>query len=156
MKALLLLGCPEVPSQTPMAMYTISKLSDMGYEVTVSSNPAAAKLLKVSDPKDYYKHKNVNIDRFLENAGEEEFDLIIGFVHKDSAATYFITYCSVVKYSKAIALVFHREPSLVQDYSKMVSESTDAEVVTSIAYHNPNPIKVNLNKALENLKNEND
>ena len=155
MKALLLLGCPEVPSQTPMAIYAISQLSDMGYEVTVSSNPAAAKLLKVSDPKNCYPHKNVNIDRFLEDAGEKDFDLVLGFVHKDSAATYYITYCSVMNYKKAIALVFQRDASLVEDYTQMVSENTDAEVVSCIAYHNPNPIKVNLNKALKNLKQDN-
>jgi len=41
MKALILLGCPEAPSQTPIGLYASYKLGQMGYDVTVSSNPAA-------------------------------------------------------------------------------------------------------------------
>ncbi|WP_295721634.1 DUF1890 domain-containing protein [uncultured Methanobrevibacter sp.] len=155
MKALLLLGCPEVPSQTPMAIYAIDKLTDMGYDVTVSSNPAAAKLVKVSDPKKYYKHENVNIDNFLDQVEGSDFDLILGFVHKDSAATYFITYCTLMTDVKAIALVFQRDSSLVEEYAQMVAQSTDAEIIKSKAYHNPNPIRVSLDKALNKLKEEN-
>ena len=39
MKALVLLGCPEAPSQTPIGLYASYKLGQMGYDVTVSSNP---------------------------------------------------------------------------------------------------------------------
>ncbi|MDD5959291.1 DUF1890 domain-containing protein [Methanobrevibacter wolinii] len=153
MKALLLLGCPEISSQTPMAMYTCSKLIDLGYEVTISANPAAAKLVKVSDPKGYYKHKNVNIDNYLDKVQDEDYDLIIGFVHKDSAATYFITYCTLMKNTKKLALVFNRDQSLVDELAEMVDESTDAYIATARAYHNPNPIKVSLNKALDEILN---
>ena len=54
MKALILLGCPETPSQTPMAVYAFSKLTQSGYDVTIAANPAASKLVKVSDPENYY------------------------------------------------------------------------------------------------------
>lgn len=50
-RALVLLGCPESPSQTPMAVYAANKLSELDYDVTVAANPAATKLVKVSDPK---------------------------------------------------------------------------------------------------------
>ena len=53
MKALILLGCPETPSQTPMAVYAFSKLTKLGYDVTIAANPAAAKLVKVSDPEGF-------------------------------------------------------------------------------------------------------
>ena len=53
-KALVLLGCPESPSQTPMAVYAANKLSELDYDVTVAANPAATKLVKVSDPKKVY------------------------------------------------------------------------------------------------------
>lgn len=155
MKALLLLGCPEVPSQTPMAIYAVDKLTELGYDVTISSNPAAAKLVKVSDPKGYYKHQNVNIDNFLDEVEDSDFDLILGFVHKDSAATYFITYCTLMGNVKSIALVFQRDESLVEEYAEMVEQSTDAEIIKVKAFHNPNPLKVNLDKALNQLKEEN-
>ena len=35
MKALVLLGCPETPSQTPMAVYVFNKLTKLGYDVKV-------------------------------------------------------------------------------------------------------------------------
>ena len=38
MKALVLLGCPETPSQTPMAVYVSNKLTKIGYEVTIAAN----------------------------------------------------------------------------------------------------------------------
>lgn len=42
MKALILLGCPETPSQTPMSIYASYKLSEKGYDVTIAANPAAS------------------------------------------------------------------------------------------------------------------
>ncbi|WP_263640948.1 DUF1890 domain-containing protein [Methanobrevibacter arboriphilus] len=54
---MILLGCPESPSQTPMAIYVAQKLAKMDYDVTVASTPSAAKLLEVSDPEEYYVKK---------------------------------------------------------------------------------------------------
>ena len=81
--------------------------------------------------------------------------MILGFVHKDSAATYFITYCTLMGYVKSIALVFQRDESLVEEYAEMVEQSTAAEIIKVKAFHNPNPLKVNLDKALNQLKDEN-
>ena len=62
MKALVLLGCPEAPSQTPIGLYASYKLDQMGYDVTVSSNPAAGKILDISDPEGVYVKKRVDIE----------------------------------------------------------------------------------------------
>lgn len=51
MKALLLLGCPETPAQTPLAVYASYQLTEMGYDVTIAANPAATKLVRVSDQR---------------------------------------------------------------------------------------------------------
>ena len=118
MKALILLGCPETPSQTPMSIYASYKLSEKGYDVTIAANPAASKLVKVSDPEKYYIQEMVDLDDCLANVQEGEYDLLLGFVHKDAA---------------------------------IVSENTDAEVISVRAFHNPNPIKVNLDKVLKEL-----
>ena len=61
-KALILLGCPEAPSQTPLAVYTTYKLKNAGYDVTVASTPAAKKLLEVSDVEEYYVDKKIDIE----------------------------------------------------------------------------------------------
>ena len=39
MKALILLGCPETPSQTPMSIYASYKLSEKGYDVPILQLP---------------------------------------------------------------------------------------------------------------------
>ena len=65
MKALVLLGCPEAPSQTPIGLYASYKLGQMGYDVTVSSNPAAGKILDISDPEGVYVKKRVDIEKCL-------------------------------------------------------------------------------------------
>ena len=60
-KVLILLGCPESPSQTPLALYTAHKLTKMGFDVTVASTPSAAKLLEVSDSEEFYVTKKVDL-----------------------------------------------------------------------------------------------
>ena len=41
---------------------------------------------------------------------------------------------------------------LVEEYTNMVAENTEATVVSVRAFHNPTPIKVRLDKALKELE----
>lgn len=150
MKALILLGCPETPSQTPLSIYATDKLVKLGYDVTIAANPAATKLVKVSDPENYYIQKLVDLDECLANIQEGEYDLLLGFVHKDAAAAYFVTFYQILQ-TNSIALVFEKDLELLKEYTETVSENTDAKIVSVRAFHNPNPIKVNLDKALKEL-----
>ena len=151
MKALVLLGCPEAPSQTPIALYVSYKLGQMGYDVTVSSNPAAGKILDVSDPEGVYVKKRVDIEKCLDEIEEGDYDLLVGCVHKDAAATYFITYYHILK-CKALAIVFSRDGDEVAEFADMVESSTDADIIAVRAFHNPNPIKVKFDKYLKTLE----
>ncbi len=153
MKALILLGCPEAPSQTPMAVYASYKLKKLGFDVDIASNPAAAKLLEVSDPENKYIGKLLNIDKCLDTLKEKDYDLLVGFVHKDAAASFFVTYYHILQ-TKSIALVFEQDMNLVNEFSEMVESSTDAEIVAVRAYHNPTPIRVRLDKALTKIMGE--
>ena len=138
MKALILLGCPETPSQTPMSIYASYKLSEKGYDVTIAANPAASKLVKVSDPEKYYIQEMVDLDDCLANVQEGEYDLLLGFVHKDAAASYFVTFYQLLQ-TKSIALVFEKDSELLKEYTEIVSENTDAEVISvrSASKHSP-------------------
>lgn len=149
-KALILLGCPEAPSQTPMAVYASYKLSHLGYDVTIAANPAATKLIKVSDPEEVYVHNMVNIDKCLNEIKPHDYDLLVGFVHKDAAASFFVTFYHILQ-TKSIALVFEKDADLLAEYVDMVSENTDAEIVAVRAYHNPTPLRVRFDKAVEGL-----
>lgn len=149
-KVLVLLGCPESPSQTPMAIYASYKLSKLGFDVTIAANPAAVKLLRVSDPENIYVKKMVNIDHCLNDLEEGQFDLLVGFVHKDAAASFFVTFYQILQIP-AIALVFERDMELLEEFTNIVKENTDAKIISVKAFHNPNHIKVQFDKILEEL-----
>lgn len=149
-KALVLLGCPESPSQTPMAVYVANKLSELDYDVTVAANPAATKLVKVSDPKKVYVKSIVDLDRCLNDIKEGDYDLLVGFVHKDAAASFFITFYHLLQ-CESIALVFEKDMELLESYVDMVQENTDAKIVAVKAFHNPTPIRVRFDKVVEEL-----
>ncbi len=150
-KALILLGCPEAPSQTPLAVYMVYELTNRGYDVTVASTPSAMKLLEVSDPEQVYVKNKVDIDSCLESLDEGSFDLLVGFVHKDAAVSYFVTFYHILN-TKSIAVVFEKDPDLLETYETLVKESTDATIVSARAYHNPTPLKVKFNRALKELE----
>ncbi len=151
MKALVLLGCPETPSQTPLSIYATHKLTQMGYDVTIAANPAAKKLVMVSDPEKHYINKMADLEKLLGEINEGDFDLLLGFVHKDAAASFFVTFYHLLN-TESIALVFERDMDLVEEYTNMVAENTEATVVSVRAFHNPTPIKVRLDKALKELE----
>ncbi len=121
-KALILLGCPEAPSQTPMAVYSVYKLTSLGYDVTVASTPSALKLLEVSDPENFYVKNKIDIESCLENLEEKSFDLFVGFVHKDAAVSYFVTFYHILN-TKSIALVFEKDSELLESYVESLKES---------------------------------
>jgi len=149
-KALILLGCPESPSQTPMAVYATQKLAKMDYDVTVASTPSASKLLEVSDPDEYYIKNKIDIESSLNSLNEGSYDLLIGFVHKDAAASYFVTFYHILQ-CEAIALVFEKDPELLEEFENIVKENTDAKIVAVRAFHNPTPLRVKFDRAIESL-----
>ena len=65
-KALLVMGCPEVPVQISMVIYLAHKLGIAGWDVTVAGTDAAVKLLKAADPESYYVQKTVDVDQLIE------------------------------------------------------------------------------------------
>jgi len=149
-KALILLGCPEAPAQTPMAVYAAYKLSGMGYEVTVASTTSAMKLLEVTDPQEYYVKNKIDIESCINNLEARDFDLLLGFVHKDAAVSYFVTFYHILN-TKSMAVVFERDSELLEKFIEDLEESTDATIVSARAYHNPTPLRVKFDRAIEQL-----
>jgi len=152
-KAIILLGCPESPSQTPLAVYAAHKLAGMGYKVTVASTPSAKKLLEVSDPDQHYVQDKIDIETCLDGLEEGDYDLLVGFVHKDAAVSYFVTFYHILN-TKSLALVFHRDPEKLEYFENSVKENTDAEIVSARAYHNPTPLRVRMDRTLDKLNKE--
>jgi hypothetical protein len=150
-KALILLGCPESPSQTPMAVYVTYKLKKMGYDVTTASTPSAMKLLEVGDPEGHYIENKIDIDSCINDLREGMFDVLIGFIHKDAAVSYFVTFSSILDTTTSIAIIFEKDTEKLEEFQNMVSESTNATIVSARAYHNPTPLRVKFDKALKKL-----
>lgn len=149
-KALILLGCPESPSQTPLAIYATYQLELRGLEVTVAGTPSALKLLEISDPnRQYLKHKT-DIESCLNTLEEESYDILLGFAHNDAAVSYFISFYHILQVP-AISVIFARDPVLLEELEKEVTETTQARIVSARAYHNPTPLKVRLDQAIKEL-----
>jgi hypothetical protein len=134
-----------------MAAYAAHQLETMGYQVTVAANPSALKLLQISDPKECYIKKVIDIEKCLEETDEKEYDLFLGFVHKDAAVSYFITFYHILN-TTSIAMIFHRDADTLIDFEDTVKENTDAIIVSARAHHNPTPIRVRLDRALKKLE----
>ena len=150
-KALILLGCPESPSQTPLALYTTYALKKAGYEVTIASTHSASKLLEVSDPEQFYVNNRTDIESCLDNLEENIYDLLVGFVHKDAAVSYFVTFYHILNI-KSLAIVFEKDTDLLEKFVNDIQENTDANIISARAYHNPTPLRVKIDRAIKELE----
>ncbi len=61
--ALLVLGCPQVPVQTSIALYLINRLKKSGFVPVVAGNKAANTLLVIADPDRHYLGEVMDLDR---------------------------------------------------------------------------------------------
>jgi len=140
MRALLLLGCPEVPVQTGIALYIANKLKDEGFEVISAGTPSAINLMRVADPKKTYIDSYMEIERCIDQMGDGKFDADVsfGFVHKDSGLQFLAT-VAVLSSGTPIAIVFGRE---AEELSNEIKETLDnCLVLWAKVVHNPMELK---------------
>lgn len=147
-KALILLGCPELPIQAPMAVYMTWKLGGIGYNVTTVGTPSAIRLLDVSDPERFYIKNKLDVDSCIEKLHEGSFDLLIGFVHNDAAASYFVTFCHIIN-TVSISIITGTDKKALEIFKKDISKNTEAKIILERAYHNPTPLKVKFDKTIK-------
>ena len=120
-KVLLMMGCPEIPIQTSIALYLSHKLTNLGFDVTVAGTDAVIKLLKVSDPDSHYVKKMVDLDKTLEDIIEKrtDFDICFAFMHNDSGMTYAAT-MSGISQAKLYSIIFGRNAEALAEYRKIL------------------------------------
>ncbi len=108
-EALLLLGCPEVPVQMGIGIYTAYKLTKEGLNVSVAGNEAVIKLLRVSDPDRVYVKKVLNLDRTIGDLVEKKINpgLCIVFAHNDAGISYAATAAYIIS-GRLIVIIFGR------------------------------------------------
>ena len=139
MKALLMMGCPELPVQTAAALYIANKLNGEGFEVAAAGNKAAISLLLNSDPGKHYIKKVMDLDRCIGALAEKKMDFDLGFVfiHSDSGISYLATLKSLSK-AKTVALIFGKE------IEPLIKESGDSVIIAAKAVHNPTPLRAQI------------
>lgn len=139
MKALLMMGCPELPVQTAAALYIANKLNREGFEVTVAGNPAAIGLLLNSDPERHYLKKVMELDRCIATLAEkkQDFDLCFVFIHSDTGISYLATVKSLSK-AKTVAVIFGK------DIEPLIEASGDSMIIAAKAVHNPAPLRAQI------------
>ena len=143
-KALLVMGCPEVPVQTGIVIYLADKLQKAGYHVTVAGTNAAQKLIRVSDPEEHYIKALADLDSCIADLAEKrrDFDLCFVFMHNDSGMTYGATF-SVLSRARLYALVFGKN-------AEALAETIEypAEKIVAKAVHNPMPLKNKIDRVI--------
>jgi hypothetical protein len=135
--ALLVLGCPQVPVQTSIALYLISRLKAAGITPVIAGNKAANTLLFVADPDRHYLGEIMDLDRAVAQltGKKRDFDRCFVFIHNDAGISYAAT-MGAISNAKLYVLVYgeHQE-DLVQQITFPCTK------IAAKAVHNPLPLK---------------
>ncbi|MHC1599736.1 MAG: DUF1890 family protein [Candidatus Methanospirareceae archaeon] len=148
--ALLLLGCPELPVQTSIALYLANRLTNAGMEVFIAGTDAALELLKVSDPDGHYVdvEKIIKLDKCIESLAEKRMDFYLCsvFVHNDAGIAYLAT---VHEISNAcpFAIIFGKDAESLAGQIDFECEKLVAKAV-----HNPLPLKRKIDDKIKEVK----
>lgn len=143
LSALLVLGCPQVPVQTSIALYLINKLKKSTIVPVVAGNKAANTLLVVADPDRHYLGEVMDLDRAVAMIAEKkrEFNRCFVFIHNDAGISYAAT-MGAISTSKVFVLVYG------EHYDELVKQiDFPCTVISAKAVHNPLPLK----KALDEV-----
>ncbi|MDI6842137.1 DUF1890 domain-containing protein [Methanothermobacter wolfeii] len=149
-KTLILLGCPESPVQIPLALYTSHRLREKGFSVTLTANPAAIRLIQVADPEGIYTGELKDLESCLEGLSEGDYEFLVGFVPNDAAAAYLITFAGILN-TRTLAVVFERDAGVLEELVDEIMDGSDAEVIAARAHHNPAPLRVRIDRFMEEL-----
>ncbi|HSQ94292.1 MAG TPA: DUF1890 domain-containing protein [Methanoregula sp.] len=142
--ALLVLGCPQVPVQTSIALYLMNRLKKAGVIPVVAGNKAANTLLVVADTERHYLGEVMDLDRAVALIAEKkrDFDLCFVFIHNDAGVTYAATMGAISK-AKLFVLVYG------EHFEDQVSKiDFSCTTIAAKAVHNPLPLK----KALDGVR----
>lgn len=142
--ALLVLGCPQVPVQTSIALYLINRLKKAGITPVVAGNKAANTLLVVADTDRHYLGEVMDLDRAIALIADKkrDFDSCYVFIHNDAGVSYAATMGAISK-AKLFAIIYGEH--FEEQVKKIEFPCT---TIAAKAVHNPLPLK----KALDEVK----
>jgi len=142
--ALLLLGCPQVPVQTSVAIHLCDQLRERGITPVIAGTAAARKLIEVADPKRHYIGEVIDLDACIDAiAGKErDFDHAFVFIHNDGGVSYAGTISAISK-ARLVGIVYGEHAA-----ETAAAITFPCEVVAVKATHNPMPLVARLGRAL--------
>ncbi len=143
--ALILLGCPQVPVQTSMALYLVHGLKEHGIRPVIAGTVAARKLMEIADPGRHYLEEMADLDDTIDEitGKQRDFDLCFVFIHNDSGVAYAGT-MAYISQARVYALLFGEH---AEDLVKEIE--FPCEVVAAKAVHNPMPLKRKLDEVMQ-------
>ncbi len=135
--ALLVLGCPQVPVQTSIALYLIHRLRQAGITPVVAGNRSAITLLVVADPKRHYLGEALDLDRAIDQITEKkrDFDLCFVFIHNDAGVSYAATMGAISK-ARLYSIIYGEHYDQIAASIEFPCQNIAAKAV-----HNPMPLK---------------
>lgn len=142
--ALLVLGCPQVPVQTSIALYLMNRLRKTGITPVVAGNKAANTLLVVADPDRHYLGEVMDLDRAVAQISEKkrDFDSCYVFIHNDAGVSYAAT-MGAISGAKLFTIVYGEH---YEDQVKKIE--FPCTIIAAKTVHNPLPLK----KAIDEVK----
>lgn len=144
-EALLLLGCPQVPVQTSLALYAAHNLRRQGCRPVIAGTPAARKLMEVADPGRCYIDEMNDLDNMIDEIAEKQrdFKLCFVFIHNDSGVAYAGTMAYISK-ARVYALIFGEH---AEELAGEIEFPCD--IIAAKAVHNPMPLKRRLDEVMQ-------
>ena len=142
--AVLLLGCPQVPVQTGIALYLLYALKKAGINPVIAGNRAARLLVEVSDPARHYVGEVIDLDRCIADLAEKkrDFSYFFVFIHNDAGISYAAT-VQALSSSPVIALIYG------EHYDEIAAQiDFPCEKIAAKAVHNPMPLKKKIEEVL--------
>jgi len=143
--ALIMLGCPQVPVQTSLALYLSHELGKKGFRVDFAGTPSARKLIEVADPERYYIQYMIDLDHCIADLAEKkrDYDLCFVFIHNDAGVSYAAT---VRELSEAgvVPIIFGEDADEIAG-----AFPAGTKMVVATATHNPMPLVKKLKEVLE-------
>ena len=143
-KAVLVLGCPQVPVQTSLAIYLAYALRKKGVATVIAGNRAARQQVEVSDPERSYIGEMVDLHRFISELadGARKYDYYFVFIHNDSGVSYAAT-VQALSGKPVVAVIYGEHFQEMADAITFPSEKVAAKAV-----HNPLPLKNKIDEVL--------
>ena len=143
--ALILLGCPQVPIQTSIALWLCAALGRRGIPCLVGGTPAARSLLEVADPDHHYLTDVGDLDTIIEGMAEKKRDVDVVFVliHNPAAVAYAATMAEISA-GITYGLVFGD----AAEERAQEMEGLGCRVIAVKGSHNPLPLKRRVQEVL--------